>query len=204
VLEHVRWIGGGSGAGKSTVGAHLAHNFGLQLYSSDDTIRSHGSDPGQDAPLMAQFAALTMDERWLLRDAGTMLRTFPWFAGERFERLVSDLAALPILPTTLAEGFRLLPRLVFPLVATARHAVWLIPTIEFRESAFRGRDETAQFWLGTSDPPAALLRLQERDRLFTEAVLREADELGLKTIPIDGRRAVADVADEITDWFMLE
>jgi shikimate kinase len=37
-LRHVRWIGGGSGAGKSTIARQLAAEHGLHLYNSDGTI----------------------------------------------------------------------------------------------------------------------------------------------------------------------
>ena len=41
-LEHVLWIGGGSGAGKSTVARRLATEYGLQVYA---TVRQkHGAD----------------------------------------------------------------------------------------------------------------------------------------------------------------
>jgi uridine kinase len=35
-LRHVRWIGGGSGAGKTTVARLLAEQYSLRLYSTDD------------------------------------------------------------------------------------------------------------------------------------------------------------------------
>src|SRR4051794_518533 len=34
-LEHVVWIGGGSGAGESTVALRLANEYGLRVYATD-------------------------------------------------------------------------------------------------------------------------------------------------------------------------
>jgi predicted kinase len=35
-LRHVYWIGGGSGAGKSTIARRVASRHGLRVYATDD------------------------------------------------------------------------------------------------------------------------------------------------------------------------
>ncbi|MDQ0847247.1 shikimate kinase [Streptomyces sp. V1I6] len=40
-LRHVFWIGGGSGAGKSTIARRLADRYGWRLYATDDMMRDH-------------------------------------------------------------------------------------------------------------------------------------------------------------------
>jgi adenylylsulfate kinase-like enzyme len=67
-LRHVRWIGGGSGAGKSTIARRLADRAGLRLYSTDDVMADHArrSTP-EDSPFLSEFAAMDMDDRWLRR-----------------------------------------------------------------------------------------------------------------------------------------
>ncbi len=157
-LRHVRWIGGASGSGKTAVTATLARRFDLRTYSTDVAIRTHGADPGADAPLLARFAALSMDEP--LGDRGT-------------DR----------------EGFRLLPRLVAPLIDDPRRAVWLVGTPTMRRAVFAERASQQQFWRRTSDPAAGLEHLLERDALFAEAVVQGAE--------------LEDTADAIADWFGL-
>ena len=95
-LAHVRWIGGGSGAGKSTIAHRLADEYGLLLYSTDVALADHTrrSHPSTD-PLLHEFLAMDMDERWVHRSPEVMLRTFHGFSGEGFERIVEDLLALP-------------------------------------------------------------------------------------------------------------
>lgn len=95
-LGHVYWIGGGSGAGKSTVAAGIAARHGLQLYSTDDVMAAHARrSTREQAPLLHAFMAMDMDERWVNRSAATMFETFHWFRGECFDMIVEDLLRLP-------------------------------------------------------------------------------------------------------------
>ena len=202
-LGHVRWLGGSSGAGKTTVASILARHYGLRIYSTDSAIAPHGSQPGSDAPLLGQFRDMTMDERWLTAGSATMHAKFPWFAGERFDRVVSDLRGMPSEPLILAEGFRLLPRLVAPLLAQPWQAVWFVSSSEFRRRAFQRRRREQQFWLRTSDPVVAFERLLERDAMFADGVVRDAERLQLKIIRVDGDRSEDAVAEETAHWLRL-
>ncbi|WP_338181493.1 hypothetical protein [Candidatus Dormiibacter inghamiae] len=119
-LRHVSWIGGGRGAGKSTIARRLAADHAFRLYSCDADLSAHvaRSNPS-DHPLLHAFLAMDMDDRWVNRQPSVMLKTFPGFQGEGFDLIVEDLLALPEEPPILAEGFRLLPRLVPPLLSRA-------------------------------------------------------------------------------------
>src|SRR5690348_14968178 len=104
-LQHVYWIGGGSGAGKSTIARRVAAQHGLRVYATDDLMADHArrSSPA-DCPLLHQFMAMEMDERWVNRSPRTMLDTFHWFRGEGFDFIVDDLLSLPREPGVIVEG----------------------------------------------------------------------------------------------------
>ena len=203
-LGHVFWIGGGSGAGKSTIARRLAARHGLRLYATDEVMPDHARrSSAADSPLLAGFAAMDMDERWVSRSPETMLETFHWFRGEGFGLIVQDLLRLPDRPGVIAEGFRLLPRLVQPLLAVPGHAVWLCPTPGFRRAAFASRGSLREIAGTTSDPEKALRHLLERDRMFTERLAEEAAGLGLRVIEVDATMSEDDLARQVTQAFGL-
>lgn len=185
-LPDTYWIGGGSGAGKSTIAHRLSTAYGLRVVSTDDLMADHTrrTRPA-DTPLLQRFLAMDLDERWVRRSPAEMLATFHWFAGEGFDLVVEDLRRLPPGPPVVVEGFRLLPRLVRPLLPDPGRAVWLLPTPGFRRAAFARRGGLWTVAGRTTDPEAALHNLLERDRMFTDELAAETARLGLTAIPVD-------------------
>ena len=195
----MRWLGGGSGAGKSTIAARLAAENGLRLFRTDDAIQRHvaRADPRRH-PLAHAFAAMGMDERWLRRSPAEMLATFHGYQGELFELIVEDLFALPSEPPILVEGFRLLPRLVAPLLrepAGSGQAVWLIPTPAFRRAVFEARGTAWHGAYRTLEPARALENLLARDALFTDQIEQDARAAGLPIVQVE----IGDPIDSTVD-----
>ena len=177
---------------------------GLRLYLTDDVMSEHaGRSEPEDAPFLNAFLSMDMDERWVSRSPETMLATFHWFRGERFGDIVDDLLHLPAGPPVIAEGFRLLPRLVKPLLDSPRHAVWLLPTPDFRRAAFSSRGSSWEIAGNTGDPARALDNLLERDRMFTERLREEATSLELRIIDVDAAMTEGGLTDRVTEVFGL-
>jgi 2-phosphoglycerate kinase len=203
-LDHVRWVGGGSGSGKTTVTRLLAERFGIDFYSTDVTISVHSELlDATGAPLLERFRHMSIDERWIKRDPITMYATFPWFHGEGFDLLLEDLRQMPTDRLVLVEGFRLLPHLVRPHMSNPLHAVWLVPTTSFRQAAFRPRRHSDAFWTRTSDPDRAFANLLERDRIFTDWIASDAARIGLEVLYVDGTRTVESMVNELASRFGL-
>jgi 2-phosphoglycerate kinase len=203
-LRHVYWIGGGSAAGKSTIASRIATQHRLHLYATDDAMSDHASRyMPEDSPLLRKFVAMDMDERWIHRSPKIMLETFHWFQGECFDVIVEDLLHLPRKPDVIAEGFRLLPRLVKPFLAVPRHAVWLLPTPDFRQAVFERRGPAWGFFAKTSDPEKALHNLLERDRMFTDRLREETKRLELPAIEVDTTMTEDDLAERVKEAFGL-
>lgn len=204
-LRHVYWIGGGSGAGKSTIARRIAAEHGLQPYATDDVMADHAkrSTP-EDCPLLHKFMAMDMDERWVNRSPKDMLETFHWFRGEGFSMIIEDILRLPREPGVIADGFRLLPHLVKPLLAVRSHAVWLLPTAEFRQAVIDSRGGAQWGFIAkTGDPERALRNLLERDAMFTHHLHEETQRLGLNTIEVDPTMTVDELAGRVAEAFGL-
>ena len=103
----------------------------------------------------------------------------------------------------MAEGFRLLPRLVQPLLAVPGHAAWLCPTPGFRRAALASRGSLHTIAGKTSDPEKALRNLLERDRMFTDRLRAEAAGLGLRVIEVNATMTEDDLAGQVTQAFGL-
>jgi hypothetical protein len=203
-LQRVYWIAGGSGAGKSTIARRIAARHGLHLYATDDVMGDHAKrSRSDDVPFLRAFAAMDMDERWVNRSPETMLETFHWFRGEGFGLIVEDLLCLPPETGVLAEGFRLLPHLVKPLLARSGNAVWLLPTAEFRQTAIDSRGNGWALPRNTSDPERARRNLAERDRMFTERLFEETRRLELPAIEVDTAMSEDELARRVTQAFGL-
>ena len=153
--------------------------------------------------MLFKFMAMDMDERWVSRPPETMLETFHWFHGEGFGLIVEDLLRLPREPGVIAEGFRLLPRLVAPLSDPAR-AVWLLPAPGFRQAVMESRGGAASGFLArTADPERALRNLLERDRMFTDVLRAETARLDLPAIEVDAAVTEDELAKRVAKLFGL-
>ena len=203
-LRHIHWLGGGSGAGKSTIAGLLAEEHGLHLYHCDNAQAEHTarSNP-TDHPMLHAFISMTMDERWARRTPEEMFRTFHGFHGEGFEFILEDLLNLPDDVPVLVEGYKLLPRLVASLLSQPNQAVWLIPTPEWRRTAFSRRGSLWSIAGRTSDPEAALTNLLARDALYTEEVKRQAAALRLPMIEINGSVSIDELAIHVAQCLSL-
>jgi hypothetical protein len=204
-LQHVYWIGGGSGAGKSTIARRIAAQHGLHVYATDDVMADHARrSTHEDSPLLHKFLAMDMDERWVNRSPKTLLEPFHWFQGEGFNLIIEDLLAFPREPGVIAEGFRLLPRLVRPLLSEPAHAVWLLPTPAFRQTVVESRGgSTWGFLAKTTDPERALRNLLKRDGMFTDILREETSRLELPAIEVEATITEEDLARRVTEVFGL-
>lgn len=200
-LGHVLWIGGGTGAGKSSVAVALSERHGIQRYDYDwHDSRDHTERTREDRhPHRAAFLAMSLDERWVLPTPREMADNALGSFRDRFEMVIEDLLAMPRDRGIVADGFGFVPELVAPVIASNHQAIWLLPTAAFRDVALTRRGSTTIE--GTSDAARARANRLARDDLLTEHVRQKAVTLGLATIDVDGSRGLAEVIDEVERHF---
>ncbi|WP_182897830.1 hypothetical protein [Microbispora sp. H10830] len=206
-LAHVRWIAGGAGAGKSTVTRALAERHDVLVYDGDRAELGyvHRCD-SQRQPYLWALLRTSREDRWASRTAEEIFHAMPSLHGETFGFVLDDLLALPADRPVLVDDFRTLPREVAPLVTRPEQAVFLLPAPEFRARALSARfadPARARANWGDGDHAAALAKRLARDLLWDEEVRRQARELGLPVLPVDGSRGVAELAAELAAMFRL-
>lgn len=202
-LNHVLWIGGAQGAGKSTAAQNFAHRNGLRLYLVDTFTYSHMERAETGSyPVMRTFGAKTMDERWLHPEPEELADDFVDYSRERFRMIVDDLRALPSEPAIVAEGPQLLPELVAPLLVRPDSAVWLVPAPSLQRGLLDTRPSAGPSH--TSDADVVKAKMTRRNELIAERIRASALDLGLAVVEIDAyvdaeealeRRLVADTTD---------
>jgi hypothetical protein len=187
-LAHVLWIGGAPNVGKTTLARLLAGKYDLKIYNSDwHHVREHRDRPGG---LPAGWDELTMDQRWVHPSPRELAdrEIASWTA--RFPLVMEDLRALPDTRRIVAEGPSLFPWCVAPLVRSARQAIFLVPTPDFRKRVLARRHRDTP--LGerpdgrTSDPERARENIAGRDALLSARISASCDELGLRWVRVDG------------------
>ena len=199
-LKRVLWIGGGTGAGKTTIAKAIAERHGLERYNYDwHDARDHSDRTRVDRhPTRAAFLAMSMDERWVIRSPEQMAEMEVLEFRERFEMVLEDLAALPA-DRVVADGFGLLPELVAPHLTSRRQAIFLLPTPATRE-----RNYATRGWAGiagTSDHGRASRNKLDRDALLTEHVRRTARAHDLATVELDDSQTLEEVIGTVERHF---
>ena len=208
-LAHVLWIGGPPDSGKTTVAHLLADKYGLQVYHFDRREMDHirRADPARHPALHALGASLReLDERewveahWMRRPVAEQARGAIASWTERVGLAVEDLLALPADRPIVAEGPGFFPEAILPLLASPRQAIWLVPSEAFKRASHARRGKSG--WrVELSDRERAYRNHVERDLLMAEHYRRQARELGVPLIEVDGSRPVAEVAAEVEAHF---
>lgn len=206
-LAHVRWIAGGTGAGKSTLTQSLAERHDLLVYDGDRAEQGYiNRCTPQQQPYLFALLRTPLEQRWTGRTADEIFQAMPSLHGETFGFVIEDLLTLPADRPVLVDDFRTLPRDVAPLLTRREQAAFLLPTPEFRRNALGTRfadPARARANWGSSDHADALAKRLARDELWDEEVRHQALELDLPVLQVDGSRNVAELADELAAKFRL-
>ena len=188
------WIGGSPCAGKSSVAALLAEQYGLRYVQcdagTDDRMRLMA---GRGLPAYDELTALATCERLARRPQWQCARVIDFYA-EQFPFL---LASLPGDPARLVEGADLLPELLAGHGVPPEQSIWIVPSAEFQVRHYAQRPWVDTYLAGCPDPAAAFDSWMQRDVRFAAHVRRTAAELGRRVIVVDGTGTLAGTAAEV-------
>jgi len=183
-MEHVLWIGGAPGSGKTTIATRLARRHGLRLYSADTRTWVHRDRALATGNAAARrWEAITPAERWELSTPAQMLEMS--LHRERGAMVIDDVGALPQSPLVVAEGSPLSASMISAGIAEPARAVWLLPTPQFQRRHLDAR--------GTNEGQARLYQL------LREAIERDTSDHHAPTLVVDGSCGLTETVDAVEE-----
>jgi 2-phosphoglycerate kinase len=204
-LGHVYWLGGSPCAGKSSIGALLAHEFGLQVFSVDEAFSQkhrHHLDLRKQ-PTLHKWVTSPWADLWV-QPADVLLAEAKAAYREHFELILEDVSQIPDASQILVEGTALLPDRVSSLQVTHHRAIWLVPTEEFQRTHYPSRGNWVHDILEQChDPDQALQKWMDRDVAFAKWVVDRTQALGYRVLEIDGTRGIEEYATLVARHFQL-
>jgi hypothetical protein len=188
------WIGGGSGAGKTTISRAIALAADLAWYRIDAHAYEHHARMVSRG--LIEESARSRDDQWLTPSPAELADEFWAVSTTWFPLILEDLTGLESDVGVVVEGPQLLPSLVAPY-ADVDHAAWMLPDDHFRRRALSAR--TGSVTKFTSDPAGAFERLLERNRLLDARLQQEATDRGMGIIDVDTTRDLPTMIKEVSD-----
>jgi hypothetical protein len=172
-LQHVLWLGGMSGVGKTTAARAIAREYDVALYSLDAHAYDHAARADSDRhPALMSFSTLSPDELWVTPSPEAIAERFWQASREQFELVVEDLLALPADAPIIADGPQLVPEVVAPVLRSREHALFVVADASLQRELVTNRGSLT--YAATADADRARENRLERDRILAERVRADA------------------------------
>jgi hypothetical protein len=194
-LPPVIWIGGGSGAGKTTISRAIAYRHDLAWYRIDARAYAHRDLLVARGRISPESATRSHDQRWLDPSPEELATSFVEGSAQLFPLILEDLRAMSTAVAVIVEGPQLLPWLVEPHLTGPDNALWLLPTPEFRRRALAARHTASE---ATSDAERAQANLLARNAILDARIRSEATDRRLRVVDVDGSRDVPAAIAHVT------
>src|SRR6478672_1028456 len=94
-LAHVRWIGGATDSGKTTIARLIAERHGLQLYHYDRTDLPHHERLAESSETYRTFLSASLEENWVIPQPEALARRTMQSFADRWPLVIEDLLAMP-------------------------------------------------------------------------------------------------------------
>ena len=195
-------LGGSPCSGKSTLAERLSKHFEIPYYKVDDhTLRHIKRANQQDHPTMVAYSQMSWDEIWS-RPADLQVREEFTFYAERFEMILEDLLNYENADSVVMEGAAFVPSLIHSWGVPSDKALFLIPTKEFQIEHYSKRPWIKSILDSCEDPQQAFANWMERDHLFGQEIIKQAQRYNYQYVIIDGKASVDQLYSMVKEQFV--
>ncbi|WDV46433.1 GNAT family N-acetyltransferase [Clostridiaceae bacterium M8S5] len=199
----IYWIGGSPCSGKSAIAQMLADKYGFKYYKCDDFLEKYavkGAEKGKE--IMKKILSLDLDGIWL-RDVDELVKDEIKFYEEAFEVIIDDLKEIDNVNGIIVEGAAILPINADIHKVSKDRYISIVPTSGFQVNKYSERDWVEDYLKDCSNPKIAFENWMQRDIKFAEIIKQQADELGYKSIVVDGKKSIQENYDIVAEHFGL-
>lgn len=151
---------------------------------------------------MCRYAKMSWNQIWMRPVAVQVTEEFEYYR-ERFEMILQDLSSDNPAQPLILEGVAFLPELVEQMGANPNRALYLVPTREFQIHHYRQRPWIQHILKECQDPGQAFDNWMQRDHLFGQEVLRQAQARNYKTLVVDGQLGIDALYQRVKTYFAL-
>jgi hypothetical protein len=186
-MSQIYIIGGGPGAGKSSVAETLSKKYHIPFWKTDNFVGEHQQVAADKKyPVNNYIASVNEDEQ--------PLELIKLSANQELERqkelffvLLKDLRKKEF-DQVIIEGNCLLPDLVTERFEYPYRAVWIVPTEEFQRKTYPKRPWVPELLKQAEKPDLLLETWITRDKQYNDRVVEQAHARQLAYLEIDGHK----------------
>jgi len=205
-MAAIYWMGGSPCAGKTTISQIIAQEFGWKVHSLDRHVEEylHRANPDQHSALI-EYNSLGL-KSFLSLPAEEQLQLIWRMSAEWFQFLWADARNLLSDAPVLVEGSNIRPQDVMATGVEFDQVIWLTPTEDFLLEAYPRRGAWVQDVLAQVAPEEQIDVFEQwmlRDTMHARQTSAQAQQLGFRTLLVDGSTPLLDNAEMVMRHFGL-
>lgn len=200
---HIYVLGGGPGAGKSTLADRFSKIYSIPHWRTDDFVGEHQQEAAERKyPVNNYVNGLPPADQQLelikLSAKQEMARQ-----EELFFILLKELRERTF-DRIILEGNCLLPELVTKRFECDFSGIWLIPSLELQQKLYPKRPWVPDLLDQSDKPELVLENWIQRDQEYNETVRKQAETCGLPFIVLDSQPNYRELEPKIAHILGLE
>ena len=202
-MDHIYFLGGSPCSGKSTLAKIIAEKYDMHYFKIDDYLDKYTRlGVNDDIFLIKKMQMMTLDEMWL-RDPKKQSLDEILYYKEIFYYIMNDLDKLPKEKKVITESVGFMPFLMHEHEVDKNKYICIVSEKDFQVGVCNKCGWIDDYLSSSSDKEKALENWMERDALFAQYVLRDAERYSYESLIVDGKKSVLENLQIVENLFEL-